>query len=399
MIRKNIIVISDSFFPNNSSVSVQIYDLACQFFSNGYNVYLILPSHLIKENYLIKKYKDINLIYLKTFNIKNRNYFLRALSEFMMPFCMIKNFKKQYIGLEDLHGIVCYSPSIFFGIFTKYLKKIYTSKSYLIIRDLFPQWAADIDLISSKSLIFKFFKLIDNYQLSNADFIGIQSIGNINFFKQNLINKIEVLPNWLNSEIKSYPQSKSFLNKINFKYKTIITYTGNIGIAQGFEVFFDVIKSLKLRKDILFIIVGKGNNFNDIKNQIKTNNIQNVLIFDEVSPNDLFYIYNKTDIGLVSLDTRHKTHNIPGKFINYLKHSLPVFINCNPGNDLIKLVNHNSLGFAMSSNNPLEIRKKFLAFLLRINKDKNIKNRCRKFFNDNYRTEIICKQILSKLDD
>ena len=40
----------------------------------------------------------------------------------------------------------------------------------------------------------------------------------------------------------------------------------------------------------------------------------------------------------MALDPRHKTHNIPGKFLTYMQAGLPVLASINPGNDLMQLI-------------------------------------------------------------
>ena len=49
-------------------------------------------------------------------------------------------------------------------------------------------------------------------------------------------------------------------------------------------------------------------------------------------------------VSLVALDPRHKTHNIPGKFLSYMQAGLPVLANINPGNDLAQLITREGVG-------------------------------------------------------
>ena len=395
--KKNIIIIADTFFPDNSSVSVQIADLAEQLIKEDCICYIILPSSLLIEKNHVKVFKkNINLIFLKSFKQKHKSFVLRAFSELFLPFCLIKNFNKNLLNCKNIYGIVCYSPSIFFGVFVKMLKQTYSTKSYLIVRDLFPRWTVDLGLLSKSSLQYKFFDFVNNYQYKQNDFIGIQSIGNFHFFKKDFKNKIEVLPNWLNPNINPVEKPKLGLNNIDSN-KFIITYTGNIGVAQGFDVLFDTIKILNLRDDILFIIIGKGDKFSYFKDLCEKYKLNNIYLLSDLHPKELDAIYNISNLGLVSLDIRHKTHNIPGKLINYLKYGLPVFVNCNPGNDLINMINENFIGFALSSNNPNEIKKKLLVFIKQVYNDKNINKRCRKYFMKNFDVNIISKKILRKL--
>ncbi len=49
----------------------------------------------------------------------------------------------------------------------------------------------------------------------------------------------------------------------------------------------------------------------------------------------------------VALDPRHTTHNIPGKFVAYMRSGLPVLARVNKGNDLRDLIHTSKVGFAV----------------------------------------------------
>ena len=52
------------------------------------------------------------------------------------------------------------------------------------------------------------------------------------------------------------------------------------------------------------------------------------------------------NVGLIALDPRHKTHNIPGKFLTYLLAGLPVLARVNAGTDLAQLIEKEGVGKA-----------------------------------------------------
>ena len=78
------------------------------------------------------------------------------------------------------------------------------------------------------------------------------------------------------------------------------------------------------------------------------------------------------------LDRRHKTHNIPGKFISYLHSGLPVFALVNSNNDLIPFVNKNQIGYATDLFDEDEIIKLILKILNYKNSDSKINDKCKK---------------------
>ena len=87
--------------------------------------------------------------------------------------------------------VVWYSPSIFFGILILLLKLRYKFHAYLILRDIFPEWANDLGLIK-KSLPYYFFKFIASLQYFAANTIGVQSKSNIKYVKAGLMINVEV---------------------------------------------------------------------------------------------------------------------------------------------------------------------------------------------------------------
>ncbi|NJR72443.1 MAG: glycosyltransferase family 4 protein, partial [Gammaproteobacteria bacterium] len=88
----------------------------------------------------------------------------------------------------------------FFGPLAHILKKKSKCKSYLIIRDIFPEWALDLGLIK-RGLPYSFFKMIARYQYAVADTIGVQSMGNRSYFQSGAYlsrpQSVEVLENWV----------------------------------------------------------------------------------------------------------------------------------------------------------------------------------------------------------
>lgn len=69
---------------------------------------------------------------------------------------------------------------------------------------------------------------------------------------------------------------------------------------------------------------------------------------DEIHPDEIPNLYAQCHIGLVALDPRHRTHNIPGKFLTYMQSGLPVLASVNVGNDLVGLIEQERVGRAVT---------------------------------------------------
>ena len=254
----NIVLISDAFPPLRSSAAVQLRDLSREFEEKKNKLTVMLPDSNIKSNWILENMGNIRILRLKCPPIKDISYLRRSINELLMPYFMYKNLKKSPYLKNKYDGIIWYSPSIFHGPFIQRLKKISKCNAYLIIRDIFPEWAVDIGVMK-RGAIYKFFNFIAQYQYSIADIIGVQTEGNLKYFKdiKNKNNtKLEVLQNWLDSPL--YKKCSIRINETKLKNRFILIYAGNMGVNNGMDTLIDLASHFKNRDDLGFLFVGRG---------------------------------------------------------------------------------------------------------------------------------------------
>jgi hypothetical protein len=123
-----------------------MYDLGQAFIEVGHQVTIITPSSTQKECVRITHNDGVKLVQVKAFETKDINYISRTLTEFINPFLIWHKLKKssEFINTQ-YDGIIWYSPTIFWGPLIKRLKQKYNVKAYLILRDIFPDWALDLE--------------------------------------------------------------------------------------------------------------------------------------------------------------------------------------------------------------------------------------------------------------
>lgn len=125
-----------------------------------------------------------------------------------------------------------------------------------------------------------------------------------------------------------------------------------MGVAQGMDILLDLAESLAHRDDIGFIFVGRGSELGRLKERVKTRGYPNTLFFDEVDSSEVQGLLAQCLVGLLTLDPRHKTHNIPGKLLSYLVAGLPVVARVNHCSDVMNLINEHHVGKAFDSASP-----------------------------------------------
>lgn len=392
-----IALIADTFPPLRSSGAVQIRDLAREFARQGHSLCVLLPSSVQQEPWELDTFDGVQILRLQAPQTKGVGYVRRTLAELLMPFSMWRNLRKSPLHSMHWEGIVWYSPSIFFGPLVGWLRQSNGCKSYLIIRDIFPEWAVDMGLMR-KGFVYRFFDAIARYQYSVADVVGVQTSGNRAYFfewEKQADRKLEVLENWLNKPVQS--QCSIRIDKTSLKGRRVFLYAGNMGVAQGLDVFLDLADRLRDRSEIGFLFVGRGSEAARLKAEAKQRKLGAVLFFDEIDPDEIPSLCTQCDAGIVSLDPRHKSHNIPGKFLTYMQSGLPVLANINSGNDLAQMIRDECVGGVCESNQVEELLLITEKLLAQIDADPELQDHCINLFYKKFSVKNTVEQIIAAL--
>jgi glycosyltransferase involved in cell wall biosynthesis len=264
---------------------------------------------------------------------------------------------------------------------------------------MFPDWAVDLGLMK-KGLPYYFFKFVEFNQYKVANFIGIQSPGNFKYFDSGIFkkfkSKLELLWTWVTPS-NLFVSCSIDLNKTHLSGRKIFVYAGNMGIAQDFGLIMDLVGHYKNQSEVGFVFVGRGSEVDSLKGMAASNLLENILFYDEIDTTQIPTLYAQCNIGLVALDPRHKSSNIPGKFLSYMESGLPVLARLNFGNDLVKVIEDNQVGVSYVGSNSDELKIAADRLIEMIEYDHEISNRCKNLAHNLFSTENAVNQIISAL--
>ena len=125
-----------------------------------------------------------------------------------------------------------------------------------------------------------------------------------------------------------------------------LVYFGNISASQNLQRFVNLATSLDHCHNLGFVFVGRGTQADELKSLASRLHLKNFLFFDEIDSSKIESLLRQCHIGIIALELRHRTHNVPRKFLSYINAGLPVFAALNPGNDLVTLIEDNRMGRA-----------------------------------------------------
>jgi len=394
-----LLLIADAFPPMRTSAAVHMHELTLELIEQGHEVAVIVPTVSSDIPLRFEKINRFRLVTVLAPKTKDVGYIRRTIAEFLTPFILYSRFKSDAIIDENFDGIIWYSPTIFFGPLISRLKRRYGCPAYLVLRDMFPDWAVDLGLMK-KRLPYYFFKFVEFNQYKVANFIGIQAPGNYKYFNDGIFEifktKVELLWTWVTPNNSTVACSID-LSRTHLSGRKIFVYAGNMGLAQDFDLIMELVELYKHQVEIGFVFVGRGSEVERLKRIAVQQALENIIFCDEIDSTQIPGLYTQCHIGLVALDPRHKSNNIPGKFLSYMDSGLPVLARLNSSNDLVNVISDNQVGVSYVGDDAEELKIKADSLIELLQNDQDISNRCRSLAQNLFSTQNAVNQIISAL--
>ena len=352
---KNVLLITSSYPPEVRSSSHIMRELAEGLKDRGYGVTVVTsyPQHNLADNnknfYFdrITMEDEIEVLRIKTISPHIANYFLRGISQVILPYFFLYNVKKFIKHRIDV--VVVYSPPLPLAVAGRKIRDLYGAKYILNVQDLFPQNAIDLGILKNNMLI-RYFEYMEKEAYSQADTIAVHSENNkiyLNERKGVLQDRIRVIHNWIDIE----PYSKvmrtgRFRKMFNIENKFIFLFAGVIGPSQGLDLIIKAARKIKDVKDICFLIVGDGMEKKRLLKMAEEYSLENVIFKPFVSKDEYPELVKDADVGLVCLSSMNKTPVIPGKILGYMAASIPVVAFLNKESDGHQIIKDADCGYS-----------------------------------------------------
>jgi glycosyltransferase involved in cell wall biosynthesis len=390
-----IILFSDYYYPTIKSGSIVIKDLATELTRLGHEAIVVTFNENQKERLSDSKESGIRVIRIKC---KLRKYGMigRLIAEIRYSSQIIRSLKK--VKIEEVNGIISLSPSIFYSKAITWVKIKYKIKAYLIVRDIFPKWLLDAGILKQGPL-FSFFKKVEKELYESVDFIGIESIRDLNYFKEHLNNSthLEVLDNW-GSSLKA-GNSEKYESSLLPKDLVNIIYGGNMADAQDLHSLLDDLDDSILDDKAFLTLIGGGHQLEAIKLLIESKNLKNVKLLDEVNQETYLNILKEADIGLVSLNKKLKSNNFPLKMMGYIQLSKPILASINKNNEIIDIIKDNDIGLVSLSGDSESFNRNLLSMIEDEQKLKIQGENALNLFKNRFTVTVASEKILKHFDN
>lgn len=334
-------------------------DLMRKFRDEGHKVYIVFPR---ERRYglptQVRVQDGVFLLGVKTLNVIKTNVIEKGIGQISIEFLYKRAIKKYFKGIN--FDLILYStPPITFQKVIEYAKKTNPkAKTYLLLKDIFPQNAVDMGMISKtgvKGILYKFFRAKEKNLYALSDFIGCMSPANVRYVLEHnpeiSADRVVVAPNSLELVGDTQAKDKSVLAKYNLPLdRPIFIYGGNLGVPQGIPFLIQCLEANADREDCYFVVVGTGTYYQKLADWYGARKPKAVTVMKGLPKEDYDRLVQACQVGLIFLDYRFTIPNFPSRLLSYLEYKMPVIACTDPNCDTGAIAETNGFGFYAPSN-------------------------------------------------
>lgn len=375
---------------NDSSVHLDILKR----FAKDHEVWLVCknedkPTKLTKE-------ARIHVLRVHTGQLKKIGLIKKGINTIKVE-PQFKNAIKKHLSNVKFDLVLYTTPPITFASAVNYIKKRDNAVTYLMLKDIFPQNAVDIGMMSTtgiRGFLYYYFRKKEKELYRCSDYIGCMSPANCEYIIKNNPevnkNKVEICPNSI--EVIDKSVDKKTRNAIRMKYgipldKIVFVYGGNLGRPQGIPFLIKCLHKCKDIDNVFFLIVGEGTEYGRLENYVNKYHQKNLKLMKRLPKEDYDTMVAACDVGMIFLDHRFTIPNFPSRLLGYMQAKLPVLAVTDPNTDIGKVIVDGEFGWWCESNDSNRFVD-FVKTIISIDslKMKDFKNNSYQYLELNYST-------------
>lgn len=368
-------------------------DLMREFIKRGNDVYIASPTErrFGKATHLIDS-PNCHIIKIKTLNIQKTNIIEKGIGTLLLEIQFDRAIRK-YWGNVKFDLVLYATPPITFNKVIERVKKRCGCRSYLMLKDIFPQNAVDLGMMKEGGLLHRLFRKKEEKLYKISDRIGCMSPANCEYVIKHNPSvdpaKVELCPNAIEPiDIPALSESerKELLAKFSIpSEKTLFIYGGNLGKPQGIDFLLRVVEANENNNNSHIIIVGSGTEYARIARWFDDKSPQNATLLSALPKEEYDRLIRACHVGLIFLDPRFTIPNFPSRLLSYLENSMPVLLATDPNTDMGRIAEREGFGLWAQSGD-LESFMRNMDKLVQDNKTelKNMGERGKKYLLANY---------------
>ena len=382
-------------------------DLMRKFRDEGHAVTVVSPrERRMGQPTRMKSADGVRILGVRTLNLQKTNVIEKGIGQVLVTW-QFKRAIRKHLGGEHFDLILYSTPPItLMGVVKCLKKKNPQAKTYLLLKDIFPQNAVDLGMMAEtgvKGCLYRYFRRQEKQLYQLSDHIGCMSPANVRYLLEHnpeiAAERVEVAPNSCEiRETADMPDGQRDAIRQKYQLPTdrpVFIYGGNLGKPQGIPFLMRCLDANANRQDCHFLVVGNGTEYGGMEAWYKEKTPHNVTLFARLPKKEYDQLVRACDVGLIFLDYRFTIPNYPSRLLSYLMERKPIIAATDPNTDIGAIAEANGYGFWCPGNDAAAFTQCMDRMLAA---DRSAMGEAGyRFFMDNYTVEHTYGQIMKHL--
>ncbi len=352
--KKDILFLCQFFYPEFVSSATLPYDTAKALTMAGFRVSVLCgyPKEYNNRINVVANeiYEGIEIHRVKYLQLKRTKIFGRLINYFSFSVAVFS----RVLSFRNFALIIVYSNPPILPLIALIGSKLFGTKLVFVCYDVYPEIAIRTNILSEKSVISKVMRFINKILYSNVSKVVALSNDMARFLLENRSlkspNQVKVIPNWYEDTSITRVMStykNSLFECFTSENKFIVSYFGNMGIAQDLNTLLEAIRELKDELDIVFVFAGHGTKLMHLKDTVEKEQLNNAIIFEYLHGNDFQDALNVSNVFVVSLENGVTGLAVPSKTYSYMMAGKPIISIMNKDTDISKDIVSRDAGYSI----------------------------------------------------
>lgn len=236
--------------------------------------------------------------------------------------------------------VLAVSPPLTIGLGAWTLARYHGVPFIYNAQELYPDLAVTMGLLRNPQLIAALLKL-ESFVYRRAAVISVIGAAMAARLRQKGVPeaKIRIIPNFVDVEaIAPGERRNEFSRKHGLDEKLVVSYAGNLGLAQGLEVVIEAARLLRGEPRVRFLVVGDGVMRDSLATMAEKSSLDNCIFLPYQPQSKVLEIYAASDLCLVPQAAATASQAVPSKAYQIMAAGRPVVAITEPTSDLAALI-------------------------------------------------------------
>jgi glycosyltransferase involved in cell wall biosynthesis len=351
-VKQKLWIISELFYPEQTSTGYFLTEIA-KGLVNDMDVHVVCGQPTYSEHGIKAKRREgwygMSIFRLPATSFVKDRLILRAINTITLTIAVLI-YTLLYVRRNDKILLVTNPPT--FTPVVALIGKIRGAQLFLLVHDVYPEILDAVGILRSQSVVYRLLN-----KLMGTAFRAFEKIIVLGHDMQTLIcqktgyseDRVVIITNWADhDEISPVLDDQNMFASANGLHaKTVIQFSGNIGLTHDIESVLSTAFETQGRHDIQYVVVGYGGKARIVQKQLSESKATNILFLNRQPRELLSAMLSSATAVVIPFNSQMRGLSVPSRMYNVLSAGTPIIAMADSASELARMVSRNDAGWVI----------------------------------------------------